>query len=197
MSKRAQDHWGRKARREGYAARSVYKLEEIDRRVRLFRAGMKVLDLGAFPGSWTTYAAGKVSPGGRVLGLDVQAPRAAVPSNAEMRRQDVMAPDLEASLGGVAWDVVMSDMAPATSGNRFVDQSRSYALVARAIEIADRVLAPGGHFVAKIFQGPDFEEALRALRARFEDVKVIKPPATRSESIETFLVGLRFRGATQ
>lgn len=195
MSKRPQDHWGRKARREGYAARSVYKLEEIDRRVRLFRPGMKVLDLGAFPGSWTTYAANRVAPDGRVLGLDIQPPRGAVPPNAEMRRQDVMAPDLETSLGSERWDVVISDMAPATSGNRFVDQSRSYALVARAIEIADRVLAPGGHFVAKIFQGPDFEEALRALRARFEDVKVIKPPATRSESIETFLVGLKMRGA--
>lgn len=195
MSKRPQDHWGRKAKREGYAARSVYKLEEIDRRTRLFKPGMKVLDLGAFPGSWTTYAANKVAPHGRVLGLDIQPPRHAVPPNAEMRRQDVMAPDLDEQLGGLRWDVVMSDMAPATSGNRFVDQSRSFALVMRAIEIADRMLVPGGHFVAKIFQGPDFEEALRALRARFEEVKIIKPPATRTESIETFLVGMRFRGA--
>src|SRR5688500_3163646 len=120
--RRGQAHWGHRAKREGYAARSVYKLEEIDRRVRLFRSGMKVLDLGAFPGSWTVYAAQKVGPGGRVLGLDLQEPRIVLPANAEMRRQDVMAEDLDAQLGGQRFDVVLSDMAPATSGHRFTDQ---------------------------------------------------------------------------
>lgn len=192
--RRPQDHWGHKARREGYAARSVYKLEEIDRRVRLFRPGMKVLDLGAFPGSWTTYAAEKVGLRGHVLGLDLQEFRGALPPNAEVRTQDVMAEDLDAQLGGERFDVVLSDMAPSTSGHRFTDQARSHRLFMRALGIAEELLAPGGHFVGKIFQGPDFEEARAEVARLFEDVKIIKPPATRSESIETFLVGLRRRG---
>lgn len=187
------DALAQRARKEGYPARSVYKLEEIDRRVRLFRPGMKVLDLGAFPGSWTVYAAQKVAPGGRVLGLDVQAPKIALPPNAEIRKQDVMAPDLDAQLAGERFDVVMSDMAPATSGNRFVDQSRSFQLVVRALALAEQLCVPGGSFVAKIFQGPDFEDARREIAKHFEEVRIIKPPATRSESKETFLVGLRRR----
>ncbi len=194
-NRRPQDHWGHRAKKEGFAARSVYKIEEIDRRVRLFRPGARVLDLGAFPGSWTEYAAQKVGPQGRVLGLDLQEGRRALPAWAELRKQDVMAPDLDVLIGASSWDVVMSDMAPATSGNRFVDQTRSFQLVMRAIEIAERTLAPGGGFVAKIFQGPDFEEARRALVRQFDEVRIIKPPASRTESIETFLVALRFKPA--
>ncbi|AKF07120.1 RlmE family RNA methyltransferase [Sandaracinus amylolyticus] len=196
-SRRPQDHWGHRAKREGYAARSVYKLEEIDRRVRLLRPGARVLDLGAYPGSWTAYAAQKVGANGRVLGLDIQEFRGALPPNAEMRTQDVMSPELDAQLGGERFDVVMSDMAPATSGHRFTDQARSFNLVMRALQIAEELLVPGGHFVAKIFQGPDFEEARRAVASAFEEVKIVKPPATRTESIETFLVGLRKRGAAR
>jgi 23S rRNA (uridine2552-2'-O)-methyltransferase len=192
-SRRPQDHWGQRAKREGFPARSVYKLEEIDRRTGLLRARMRVLDLGACPGSWTSYAAQKVGPHGRVLGLDLQPHRGALPPNAEIRRQDVMAPELEVQLGSERFDVVMSDMAPATSGNRFVDQARSFQLVMRALQIADRVLVPGGHFVAKIFQGPDFEEARRQIAQRFEETKIVKPSASRTESIEVFLVGLRKR----
>ena len=195
-SRRPQDHWGHKAKREGYAARSVYKLEEIDRRVKLLRPGKRVLDLGAFPGSWTSYAAQKVGPNGHVLGLDIQELRGALPPNAEMRTQDVMSPDLDAELGGQRFDVVLSDMAPATSGHRFTDQARSHRLFMRALEIAEQLLVPGGHFVGKIFQGPDFEEARKEVARLFEEVKIIKPPATRTESIETFLIGLRRRGAT-
>jgi 23S rRNA (uridine2552-2'-O)-methyltransferase len=193
MSRRPQDHWGRRARKEGYAARSVYKLEEIDRRAHMFRPGMKVLDLGAFPGSWTAYAAQKVAPAGRVLGLDITPFKGALPPNAEMRTQDVMSPELDAELGGQRFDVVLSDMAPSTSGHRFSDQARSHALFMRALEIAELLLVPGGHFVGKIFQGPDFEEARAAVARLFEEVKIIKPPATRTESIETFLIGRKRR----
>ena len=191
--RRGQDHWGHRAKREGYAARSVYKLEEIDRKVRLFKGGQRVLDLGAFPGSWTVYAAQKVGPSGRVLGLDLQEVRIGLPPNAEMRMQDVMAEDLDAQLGGQRYDVVMSDMAPATSGHRFMDQARSHNLFMRALKIAEDLVVPGGSFVGKIFVGPDFEEARKGVARIFEDVKIIKPPATRTESIETFLVGVRRR----
>jgi 23S rRNA (uridine2552-2'-O)-methyltransferase len=193
MSKRPQDHWGRKAKKEGFAARSVFKLEEIDRRVRLFKPSMRVLDLGAFPGSWTSYAAQRVGAGGRVLGIDLTEFRGVLPAWASIRQGDALTVDVIAEHGPGSFDVVVSDMAPNTSGHRFTDQARSHQLFMRAVTVALGVLVPGGHFVGKIFLGPDFEEARKALQAAFEEVKIIKPPASRAESIETFLVGLRRR----
>lgn len=193
MSRRPQDHWGRKAKQEGFAARSVFKLEEIDRRVRLLRPGMRVLDLGAFPGSWTSYAAQRVGPQGRVLGLDLTEFRGALPRWAEIHQGDALALDLIAEHGPRAFDVVLSDMAPSTSGHRFTDQARSHDLFMRALTIARGVIAPHGHFVGKIFFGPAFDEARKGVQETFEEVRIIKPPASRSESIETFLIGLRAR----
>ncbi|MFW2389591.1 MAG: RlmE family RNA methyltransferase [Polyangiales bacterium] len=188
--RRQQDHHGRRARREGYPARSVYKLEEIDRRVGLFKKGQRVLDLGASPGSWTLYAAEKVGPTGRVLGIDLNESDVALPPQAEIRALDAfqVAPD---SLGG-PFDLVISDMAPKTSGQRHADQYRSYELVMRALELTKTVLRPGGTFVAKIFQGAEFEDARNALRELFGKVRIIRPKATRGESYEVFLVGLGF-----
>jgi 23S rRNA (uridine2552-2'-O)-methyltransferase len=191
---RPQDHFGRRARTEGFAARSVYKLQEIDRRMKLFRAGQRVLDLGAFPGSWTQWAARRVGKGGRVLGLDVQSPPPGLPVNAEMREADVLTVTPEELGGSGAFDVVLSDMAPATTGHRSLDQMRSQELFMRALELARGVLAPGGAFVGKIFQSGDFPEAKKAVAASFEEARVIRPTATRAESFEVFLVGLRFRG---
>jgi 23S rRNA (uridine2552-2'-O)-methyltransferase len=126
-----------------------------------------------------------------VLGLDLLEFRGTLPHHAEIRQQDVMASDLETQLEGERFDVVLSDMAPSTCGHRLVDQTRSFRLVMRAIEIADRVLVVGGHFVAKIFQGPDFDRARGAVAERFADSRIIKPPASRAHSREIFLVGLR------
>jgi 23S rRNA (uridine2552-2'-O)-methyltransferase len=194
MSNRPQDHWGHKARKEGYAARSVYKLEEIDRRTHILKVGGRVLDLGAYPGSWTAYAAQRVGPKGRVLGLDLQEFKGTLPPHAEIRAGDVLSLELEKELGPASFDVVVSDMAPATTGHRFTDQARSHRLFMRALEIARAVLAPGGHFVGKIFVGAEFELARDAVRAAFEETKIIKPPASRAESYETFVVGLRRKG---
>lgn len=187
--RRSQDRFGTKARREGYPARSVYKLEAIDQKVRLFRKGMRVLDLGAFPGSWTMYAADKVGPTGRVLGFDLTPFEGVLPPHAELRQGDAFALTLE-ELGEAPFDVVMSDMAPSTTGQKSLDQYRSYELAMRALALAESVLAPGGAFVAKIFQGGDFPEAKAAVKAAFEQVKIVKPEAVRSESYEVFLVGL-------
>lgn len=189
--RRHQDKYGRRAKREGYAARSVYKLQEIDQKVGLLRRGARVLDLGAYPGSWTAWAAERVQREGRVLGIDLTPFRGALPPHAEIREGDVFELD-PADLGG-PFDVVMSDMAPSTTGHRFTDQARSFALVMRALDLATEVLAPGGSFVAKIFQGGDFPEAKKAVQARFEKVRIVRPQATRTESIEVFLVGLGFR----
>lgn len=191
--RRHQDTYARKARREGYAARSVYKLEEIDNKLHILRRGARVLDLGAFPGSWTTYAAEKVQREGRVLGVDLQPFRGMLPPHAEIRQGDAFDLDVVA-LGEDAFDVVLSDMAPATSGHRFTDQARSHDLFMRALDVAVAVLVPGGAFAAKLFQGGQFEVARDAVRAQFKTVKVVRPKATRSESIEVFVCGVGFRG---
>jgi 23S rRNA (uridine2552-2'-O)-methyltransferase len=186
--KRLQDSYGRRARREGYPARSVYKLEEIDRRTRLLRPGQRVLDLGAAPGSWTLYAAERVGKNGRVVAIDLQEHRGELPPHVEFRTANVL--ELDETAFDCTFDVVMSDMAPSTTGQRSVDQYRSFELVMAAAEIADRVLKAGGTFVAKIFQGPDFTAAKKKLAASYTTVRVIRPEATRKESYEVFLIGL-------
>jgi 23S rRNA (uridine2552-2'-O)-methyltransferase len=170
----------------------VFKLEEIDRRVQLLRPGQRVLDLGAHPGSWSLYASQRVGAKGRVIGIDLQEHRGALPPNVEMRTADVLTLPF-AELG--TFDVVLSDMAPSTTGQKSLDQARSFELFMHALAIAEKLLAPGGHFVAKIFQGGDFPEAQKAVRAAFEQTKIIRPEATRAESYETFLIGLRRRKA--
>ena len=153
-----------------------------------------MLDLGASPGSWTLYAAERVGPSGRVLGIDLSDHDATLPSHAEIRTLDAFAVGPE-TLGG-PFDVVISDMAPKTSGQRHADQYRSYELFTRALGLATTVLEPGGHFVGKIFQGQEFEDARNAVRAAFARVRIIRPKATRDESYEVFLVGIGRREAT-
>jgi 23S rRNA (uridine2552-2'-O)-methyltransferase len=190
-TRRPQDHFGDRAKREGYPARSVYKLQEIDRRVQLLRRGQRVLDLGASPGSWTQFAAQRVEREGKVVGLDLNPARIALPPHVTFQALDVFKFDALAELGPDSFEVVMSDMAPHTSGQRHRDQFGSYELYMRALEIAGQVLVPGGSFVGKIFQGPELDKAREATRAAFETVRIIKPEASRSESFETFLVGLK------
>lgn len=156
----------------------------------LFKRGQRILDLGASPGSWTLYAAEKVGPQGRVLGIDLKDPDVALPKQAEIQTLDAF--ELDPSVLGGPFDAVISDMAPKTSGQRHADQYRSYELVMRALELAKSVLRPGGTFVAKIFQGAEFEDARDAVRACFGKVRIVRPKATRDESYEVFLVGLDF-----
>ena len=192
-SGRPNDAFGAKAKKEGFAARSVYKLEEIDRKNRLFKRGMRVLDLGAFPGSWTQYAASKVGAEGHVLAVDQQEWRGGFAPNVETRQCDVLALTPR-DVGGVAsFDVVMSDMAPWTTGTRFVDQCRSYDLYVHALSIAEGTLRGDGHFIGKIFQGPDFDEAKKKTQQLFQKVRVMKPEASRQESYEIFVIGLGLR----
>ncbi len=187
--RRPQDRFGKQARRDGYPARSVYKLEEIDKKVRLLSKGQRVLDLGAYPGSWTMYAAERVGPKGRVLGFDLTKFEGVLPPQAEIRQGDAFAISLD-ELDEEPFDLVISDMAPKTSGQKSADQYRSFELAMRALELAEKVLKPGGGFVAKIFQGGDFPEAKKRVKDAFDQVKIVKPQAVRSESYEVFLVGL-------
>jgi len=185
---RPQDHFGRRAKTQGYPARSVYKLQEIDRRLSLFKPGQRVLDLGAAPGSFSLYAAERVGVKGQVIGVDLQEIRIAAPPNVRFLQQDIAQLD-PATLGVAQFDVVLSDMAPHTSGQRHRDQYLSYELYMQALRVTEALLAPGGHFVGKLFQGPELEQARAATRALLGSAKIIKPEASRSESFEIFLTG--------
>ena len=188
------DRFHRQAKREGYLARAVYKLSELDEKFRLFRPGDRVLDLGCAPGSWLQYARERVGEQGVLVGLD-RAPLPRALPGARIVVGDVMSIDPAELRGDLpAFDVVLSDMAPDTSGIRSLDQARSETLFERALELATELLAPGGHFVGKLFQGPDFKRLTEAVRAQFELAKTAKPAGSRQISIEQYVVGKGFRG---
>lgn len=192
------DHYFLKAKRENYPARSVYKLKEMDARFHLLKPGMKVLDLGAAPGSWSLFAAERVGPRGLVLACDLQTTETAFPDNVMFLSENVFdrTPAFESLLDERGpFDLVMSDMAPRTTGTKFTDQARSLELCLEAVEVADRWLKPGGNFVAKIFMGPDFQELAQAVRARYATVKTFKPNSSRAESKEIFELGLGFKSS--
>ena len=187
------DAFHQKAKREGFLARAIYKLEEIDSKHAIFKPGQRVLDLGCAPGSWLQYAGQRVGPSGALVGLDREPLRQGVP-NARIVVGDVATipvAELRGELPG--FDVVLSDMAPDTSGIRNLDQARSEALFERALEIACEVLTPGGNFVGKLFQGPDFKRLIEQVRARFGSAKSVKPASSRQISIEQYVIGKGFR----
>jgi len=182
------DVFHKRAKQQGFAARSVFKLEEIDQKYKLFRRGGRVLDLGCKPGSWLQYAGGIVGPDGALVGIDRTPLDKPVPG-ARLLVGDVFAVS-DAELRGElnAFDVVLSDMAPDTSGVRSLDQARSEGLFERALEIAELTLAKGGHFVGKLFQGPDWQRLLKRAREGFGEVRTVKPAGSRKESIEQYVV---------
>jgi 23S rRNA (uridine2552-2'-O)-methyltransferase len=183
------DVFHQRAKKGGFAARSVFKLEEIQEKYRVLRRGARVLDLGCRPGSWLQYAAQIVGAEGRLVGLD-RAPLDVTIPGARIVVGDVLqvgAAELRGELD--AFDVVLSDMAPDTSGVRSMDQARSETLFERALEIAEETLARGGAFVGKLFQGPAFRELVARCRADFEKVATPKPKSSRPDSIELYVVG--------
>lgn len=191
------DHYFLRAKREKYPARSVYKLKEIDRRFHLFKKGMRVLDLGAAPGSWSLGAAEQVGPEGFVLGADIRSTDTPFPPQVMFRREDVFdrSPEFETLLREHGpFDVVLSDMAPGTTGHRSTDQARSAALCGEALALALVCLIKGGSFVVKVFMGPDIKALADDLRKRFTVVKSFKPASSRSESVETFYIALGYKG---
>lgn len=189
---RRPDHWSRRAAERDYPARSVFKLEEIDRRLGLLGSGDRVLDLGCSPGSWLKYASERVGEAGVVVGVDLVPPRIPLPGNARFLRADVLEVSAR-EIGATTFDVVLSDMAPSTSGDALVDQERSWELLGGAMRIALAVLVPGGRFAGKLFFSPRHVEAVATLEPRFQAVRTIRPRATRAASREVFVVGLGFR----
>jgi len=188
--KKVRDHYANKAQKEGFAARSIYKLEEMDQKVGLLKPGMRVLDLGSAPGSWVQYAAGRVGAKGSVVGIDLQPITQGGGPQVALLQGDIFETPAEVLLqGGPLFDVVLSDMAPRTTGIPSGDAARSADLVLRALELCEQVLKPEGAFLAKIFQGARLQEVRSAFAQRFAKVRTLKPKATRSESVEIFLLG--------
>src|SRR5690606_36948753 len=180
----------RAAKARGYPARSVFKLEEIDRRLSLLRSGQRVLDLGAAPGSWSLYASQRVGPAGRVLAVDLQELRQTFPDTVRVLQGDALDLANEALAELAPYDLVLRDMAPNTSGNKVRDQARSAELFRRALAVAEALGRPGSSFVGKLFMSDEFQDIRAALARAYERVQVIRPSGTRAQSSELFLVGI-------
>jgi len=189
------DPFVQRAQSEGWRSRAVFKLEEIDRREKLLRPGRVCLDLGAAPGAWSQYAARGVGRKGRVVATDIL-PMPELPGvefvQGDFRDQEVfdqvlgLLPDRQV-------DLVLSDMAPNLSGVDAIDQPRSMYLAELALDMAARVLKPGGDALIKVFQGSGFQEMVQGARGRFARVKLVKPQASRSRSPEMYLLAMQFR----
>lgn len=185
------DAWSRKAAKEGYRARSVYKLTELDERFRLLKPGMTVLDFAAAPGSWLQYASKRIGPKGFAIGFDLK-PIAPIADNVRTFEQDITQPEKIDSLIETEHlppiDLILSDIAPSTSGIKDVDQWRSIELNQAVLAVADRWLKPAGRVVLKVFRGADFDAFLREVKATWKDVVMVSPRASRDRSREVYLV---------
>ncbi len=196
LQEHERDPYVLRARREGYRSRASYKLLELDAKDKVLRPGAIVLDLGAAPGGWSQVAAARVGRAGRVIATDIL-PMDTLPGvdfvQGDFTEQATLERLLE-TLGGVGVDLVMSDMAPNMSGMKAVDQPRAMYLVELAMDIASRVLKPGGILLTKVFQGESFQDMLIQLRQSYRTVASRKPDASRARSREHYWVAKGFRG---
>lgn len=186
-----EDHYSRKAKKDKFAARSVYKLQEIQKKHRIIRKGDKIVDLGCAPGSWMQYAAELIGNNGEVIGIDKKPVTINMPGNTRYVNADILQMDeaLLASIGGNV-NLVMSDMAPATTGQKHVDAARSFNLCQTALVLAEKLLKPGGHFICKIFQGESFQEYVESVKINFKQYKIFKPQSSRKASKEIYIIGI-------
>ncbi|MDH5469276.1 MAG: 23S rRNA (uridine(2552)-2'-O)-methyltransferase RlmE [Gammaproteobacteria bacterium] len=191
------DEYVKRAQREGYRSRAVYKLAEIQEKDRLIRPGMTIVDLGAAPGGWSQYAAGILRGQGRILAMDIlpMDELATVDFIQGDFREDEVFESLQKSLAQAKVDLVLSDMAPNISGMGAVDQPRSMYLVELAVDFADKVLDEGGTLLCKVFQGEGFDPLLADLRSKYSKVLIRKPKASRPKSREVYMLA-RGRKAT-
>ncbi|MFB1486547.1 MULTISPECIES: 23S rRNA (uridine(2552)-2'-O)-methyltransferase RlmE [unclassified Thiocapsa] len=194
LDRQHSDPYVKRAQREGYRSRAAFKLLEIQEKDRIFRPGMRVLDLGAAPGSWSQIAARLVGVRGSVVALDLL-PMDPLPGvvvmQGDFREPEILA-RLCATLGGETLDLVLSDMAPNITGMTVVDQPRSMHLVDLALDLSRSRLQPGGSLVVKVFQGTGFDDILIELRRSFSKVVSRKPKSSRSQSRELYLVAKGF-----
>ncbi|HEY2527510.1 MAG TPA: RlmE family RNA methyltransferase [Xanthobacteraceae bacterium] len=195
LERQLTDPYVARAKREGFRSRAAYKLIEIDDKYKILKPGARVVDLGAAPGGWSELAAKRVGMSGRVIALDVLEMKPI--SGVELLRLDFLdeaTPEhLKAMLGGRYVDVVLSDMAANATGHRQTDHLRIMALAEAAAAFARDVLAPGGSFLCKVLQGGTEAALLAELKRDFATVKHVKPPASRSDSAELYLLAKAFR----
>jgi 23S rRNA (uridine2552-2'-O)-methyltransferase len=196
LERQLSDPYVARAKRDGLRSRAAYKLIEIDDKYKVFKSGARVVDLGAAPGGWSEIATKRIGAKGRIVALDILEVKP-IPG-VEFLHLDFLddaAPDrLKEMLGGPA-DVVLSDMASNTTGHRQTDHLRIMALAEAAAQFAREVLAPGGVFLCKVLQGGTEANLLAELKRDFESVKHVKPPASRTDSAELYLLARGFRGS--
>ena len=197
LAEHFRDEFVKRARKEGYRGRAVYKLQEIDIRDRLLRPGMTVVDLGAAPGAWSQYVRERLGNSGRVIALDILSMEAL--AQVEVMEgdftEDSTVPALLKLLDGGAVDLVISDMAPNISGVAIADQARVMYLAELALDFSVQVLKPGGAFLVKIFQGSGFNELYKVIQGNFTRVTTRKPKASRARSAEIYILATGFRGS--
>ena len=188
--KKIKDHYFYKAKSEGYVARSIYKLEEIDKKFHLISKGNFVLDFGCSPGSWIQYVSKKIGKKGFVLGLDIKPVSISLTENIKVLEIDAFETDVD-SIKDISkfFDVILSDMSPKTTGIRSVDAQRSFDLNLQVLRISVELLSPNGAILLKCFQGEPFEKLLKGFKQLFSEVRLCKPNSSRSESVEIFLLG--------
>jgi len=184
------DEFVRRAQREGYRSRAVYKLDEIQQKDRILQPGMTIIDLGAAPGGWSQYAAKQLQGKGRIIAVDIlpMAPLAGVEFIEGDFREDEVLDSVMEILGDTQADLVLSDMAPNISGMEAVDQPRGMYLAELAVEFADNALRKGGHLLFKVFQGEGFDALIAGLRTRYRRVVIRKPRASRPRSREVYVL---------
>lgn len=194
MAEHRADEYVQRANRDGYRSRAVYKLLELIENSSLIRRGQRVLDLGAAPGSWSEVAIKQLGERGQLVAVDLleMQPIEGVTIIQGDFREDEVLQQILAALEGPA-DLVMSDMAPNISGIRGVDQTRSMYLAELALDCAGQVLAPGGHFITKLFHGEGFDSYVKIARSMFEEVRMKKPKASRARSRETYMVARGYK----
>lgn len=187
------DHFFKQAKSQGLRARSAFKIDEIAKRLGLLKKGARVLDMGAAPGGFLQVIADAVGPSGLVVGVDLAAIRPFTQPWVRTAVLDVLSEDFDTKLLTLydgPFDVVVSDLAPKTTGIRTTDEARSQRLAHKALDVARARAVPGSHFVAKLFMGGDFEEFREAVKAAYGEVKLIRPEATRGGSMEIYVAGL-------
>jgi 23S rRNA (uridine2552-2'-O)-methyltransferase len=195
MGFKVKDHYYKKAKKENYVARSIYKLEEIDQKYNILNKGNLVLDLGYYPGSWTQYASKAILPGGKLVGIDIQEINKKIQTidNVTLFQKDINDVKSLQELGVEdKFDVIISDMAPKTTGIKSVDQARSLQLVEMVFYHLPNFLKPDGNFVIKVFDSNDAQVFLKENKKLFKEFNLLKPKSTRSVSKEFFAIGRGF-----
>ncbi|MGJ7513940.1 23S rRNA (uridine(2552)-2'-O)-methyltransferase RlmE [Pseudomonas baetica] len=199
LKRHVNDPYVKQAQKDGYRSRASYKLLEVQEKYKLIRPGMSVVDLGAAPGGWSQVTSRLIGGQGRLIASDILE-MDSIPDvtfiQGDFTQDEVLARILEA-VGNSQVDLVISDMAPNMSGTPAVDMPKAMFLCELALDLAERILKPGGNFLIKIFQGEGFDTYLKDARQKFDKVQMIKPDSSRDSSREQYMLGWGFRGGSE